>query len=168
VLESVLINVAKFQILRPSQQSRLEMHLPLQLLFPALTLLPLVSSQSTDWKHQLDEANHLLSQGNYNDAIALYHEVIRAYPPPIRLILETDDKNYLSYYKRALSYLGLSRYHSALEDLNSVLAIQPDFSAALLQRGKILTWQGDFTKAVQDLRHAGHQEEFVFPKSGWG
>ena len=76
-------------------------------------------------------------------------------------IVEKDKKNYLSYYKRALSYLGLSRYHAAITDLNSVLEIQPDFSAALLQRGKILAWQGDFSSAVKDLQKAQKQDELV-------
>jgi tetratricopeptide (TPR) repeat protein len=76
-------------------------------------------------------------------------------------IVEKDKKNYLSYYKRALSYLGLSRYHAAITDLDSVLEIQPDFSAALLQRGKILAWQGDFSGAVKDLQKAQKQDELV-------
>jgi DnaJ homolog subfamily C member 3 len=79
--------------------------------------------------------------------------------------VEKDSTNYLSYYKRALSYLGLSRYHAAISDLNSVLAIQPDFSAALVQRGKILAWQGDFPNSLKDLQQAGKQDEFVKPPS---
>jgi len=45
--------------------------------------------------------------------------------------------------------------------LNSVLEIQPDFSAALLQRGKLLSWQGDFTNAIKDLQKAGKQNDLV-------
>jgi DnaJ family protein C protein 3 len=81
-------------------------------------------------------------------------------------LLERDKKNYLSYYKRALSYLGLQRHHAAISDLNSVLAIQPDFSAALVQRGKLLAWQGDFTNAVKDLKKASKQDDFVTPRRG--
>jgi DnaJ family protein C protein 3 len=81
-------------------------------------------------------------------------------------LLERDKKNYLSYYKRALSYLGLQRHHAAISDLNSVLAIQPEFSAALVQRGKLLAWQGDFTNAVKDLKKASKQDDFVYPRSG--
>ena len=50
-----------------------------------------------------------------------------------------------------------------MEDLNAVLTIQPDFSAALIQRGKIYVWQGDFSKAITDLKQAGHQNDFVRP-----
>ena len=39
--------------------------------------------------------------------------------------------------------------------------MQPDFSAALVQRGKILAWQGDFTNAVKDLQKATKQDDFV-------
>ena len=79
---------------------------------------------------------------------------------------EKDKKNYLSYYKRALSYLGLHRHHAAISDLNSVLAMQPDFSAALVQRGKLLAWQGDFPNAVKDLKKASRQDDFVQPFFG--
>ena len=79
---------------------------------------------------------------------------------------EKDKKNYLSYYKRALSYLGLHRYNAAISDLNSVLVIQPDFSAALVQRGKILAWQGDFANSVKDLKRTKTQDEFVFTSEG--
>jgi DnaJ homolog subfamily C member 3 len=115
-----------------------------------------------DVNQALNRANTLLSQGKYTDAISLYDDVIRIslYCTKSKGI-EKDKKNYLSYYKRALSYLGLSRYHAAITDLNSVLAIQPDFSAALVQRGKILAWQGDFVNAVKDLKKAGRQDEFV-------
>jgi len=74
---------------------------------------------------------------------------------------ERDRKNYLSYYKRALAYLGLSRNHAAIADLNAVLEIQPDFSAALAQRGKILAKEGDFANAVNDLKKARKQDELV-------
>jgi DnaJ homolog subfamily C member 3 len=67
----------------------------------------------------------------------------------------------LSYYKRALSFLGMHRHNAALSDLTSVLSIQPDFSAALVQRGKILSWQGDFENAIKDLKKAKTQNELV-------
>jgi hypothetical protein len=37
-------------------------------------------SGSDDWKHDLDSANALLSQGKYTDAIALYDTVLRISP----------------------------------------------------------------------------------------
>jgi len=120
-----------------------------------------------EWKLDLDSANTLLSQGKYNDAIALYDTVLRSpRSSDVSDFIEKDKKNYLSYYKRALSYLGLHRYNAAISDLNSVLAIQPDFSAALVQRGKILAWQGDFTNALKDLKKAKNQDEFVFTLEG--
>jgi DnaJ homolog subfamily C member 3 len=120
------------------------------------------SAGGIDWKLDLDRANTLLAQGKYSDAISLYDDVIRTHSCiKAANIVEKDKKNYLSYYKRALSYLGLSRYHAAITDLNSVLEIQPDFSAALLQRGKILAWQGDFSSAVKDLQKAQKQDDLV-------
>ena len=112
----------------------------------------------------LDRANSLLSQGKFSDAISLYGSVIRIYRTTCGLELtfeEKDKKNYLSYYKRALSYLGLHRYHAALSDLNAVLEIQPDFSAALVQRGKLFAWQGDYVNAINDLKKARQDHELV-------
>jgi DnaJ family protein C protein 3 len=116
-----------------------------------------------DRKVDLDRANALLAQGQYTDAIALYDDVIRMSTVIPTNVVEKDKSNYLSYYKRALSYLGLSRFHAAISDLDSVLAIQPDFSAALVQRGKLYAWQGEFQKAVTDLKKAHGQDEFVYP-----
>jgi len=114
----------------------------------------------------LDRANSLLSQGKFSDAIVLYDSVIRIYPSTcgLKLTFEgKDKKNYLSYYKRALSYLGLHRYLAAISDLNAVLEIQPDFSAALVQRGKLFAWQGDYVNAIKDLTKARPDHELVTP-----
>jgi DnaJ homolog subfamily C member 3 len=120
------------------------------------------SAGGNDWKLDVDRANTLLTQGKYTDAISLYDEVIRIFSClKATNSIEKDKKNYLSYYKRALSYLGLSRFHAAITDLNTVLEIQPDFSAALLRRGRILAWQGDFSNALKDLQKVPNQDDLV-------
>ena len=130
---------------------------------PLLGAAAKTASEKGDLQLDLERANAFLSQGKYSDAISLYDDVIRKFPLSWANLTksEKDKSNYLSFYKRALSYLGLSRYHSAIADLNSVLEIQPDFSAALMQRGKLLSWQGDFTKAIRDLQKAGKQDELI-------
>lgn len=42
-----------------------------------------------------------------------------------------------------------------------MLELQPDFSAALVQRGKVLAWQGDLANAIKDLQKAQKQDELV-------
>jgi len=76
-------------------------------------------------------------------------------------IVDKDEKNYILYYKRALSYLGLHRYSAAIADLDTVLAIQPEFSIALAQRGKLLAKQGDFANAIEDLKKTQTEPELV-------
>jgi DnaJ homolog subfamily C member 3 len=116
-----------------------------------------------DGQIDLDRANTLLAQGKYNEAIALYDGAIRITHSYQGIdCVEKDKNNYLSYYKRALAYLGSSRNHAAITDLNSVIAIQPDFTAALLQRGKLLAWQGDFSNAIKDLTKVKNQDNLVF------
>jgi len=57
----------------------------------------------------------------------------------------------------------LHRYLAAISDLNAVLEIQPDFSAALVQRGKLFAWQGDYVNAIKDLTKARPDHELVTP-----
>lgn len=57
----------------------------------------------------------------------------------------------MTHFKRATVYLALGKQKSALDDLNTVLAKKPDFSAARLQRGTILIKQGKLDEAHIDL-----------------
>lgn len=71
----------------------------------------------------------------------------------------------MSYFKRAATYLTLGRNNQALADFTTILKLKPDFGQALLQRGKIYTKAGEFTKAKQDLEayYASHHSEQEIP-----
>ena len=64
---------------------------------------------------------------------------------------EADPKNYLTYFKRATVYLALGKSKPALEDLNQVIQLKPDFQSARLQRGGVLMKQGFLDEAHIDL-----------------
>lgn len=88
----------------------------------------------------LEMGRQLMSKGQYADALSHYHAAIDA-----------DPENYLTYYKRATAYLGLGKSKSALEDLNEVIALKPDFLAARHQRGTVLLKQGHLEEAHIDF-----------------
>ncbi len=63
---------------------------------------------------------------------------------------DADPNNYMSYYRRGTVFLAMGRFKSALSDLNKVIELKPDFSAARLQRANVLTKQGSFEQAIND------------------
>ena len=95
----------------------------------------------------LDQGTSLLSQGKFNDALVHFQAAIDA-----------DRKNYLAYFKRATIYLALGRHKSALDDLNDVIYLKPDFVAARAQRGSILFKLGRIEEAQTDLHYVLQSE----------
>ena len=78
---------------------------------------------------------------------------------------EADPSNYLTIFKRATVYLALGKHKAALDDLNEVIVLKPDFLAARLQRGSVLLKQGRLDEAHIDfewvLRLEPYNEEAV-------
>ncbi|KAF9933223.1 hypothetical protein FBU30_006164 [Linnemannia zychae] len=118
-------------------------------LLPIILSVQVVRAEEPQTTQQfLDQASALLGKGEYNLALQSYDAAI-----------DRDPSNYLSYFKRAATYLTLGRNNQALADFTTILKLKPDFSQALLQRGKIYTKAGEFAKAKQDLEayYASHQ-----------
>lgn len=88
----------------------------------------------------LELGRQLLAKGQYADALSHYHAAV-----------EGDPENYLTYFKRATVYLALGKSKPALEDLNEVIALKPDFLAARHQRGTVLLKQGHLDDAHIDF-----------------
>ena len=144
------------------------------LLLPALLALHQVAAEPVTTQQYLDQANLYLGQGEFNKALQSYdaaigkeHKLQRkmgTFLTPsllfvrrlthfflIHRILDRDPSNYLSYFKRAATYLTMGRNNQALADFTTILRLKPDFGQALLQRGKIYTKAGEFSKAKEDL-----------------
>ena len=66
-------------------------------------------------------------------------------------MLESDPKNYLTYFKRSTVYQAMGRYKSALEDLNESLNLNPNFLPARLQKAIVLYRQGNLDEAHIDF-----------------
>ncbi|KAG0647360.1 subfamily C member 3 [Hyphodiscus hymeniophilus] len=91
----------------------------------------------------LASANAHLAKGETNDALTYYDVAI-----------SRDPRNYLTYFKRATTYLSLGRTVQATQDFDKVLDIKPGFEGALQQRAKIKAKAGDWEGARKDYNAA--------------
>jgi len=97
----------------------------------------------------LASAREHSSRGEANDALTYYDAAI------VR-----DPQNYLTYFRRATTYLSLGRTAKATADFDKVLSIKPTFEAAFQQRGRIKAKNGEWAGAVKDLvAHGKSQDE---------
>ncbi|XP_054159835.1 dnaJ homolog subfamily C member 3-like [Oppia nitens] len=105
-------------------------------------------------ENHLEMGRQMLSRGQYSDALSHYH-----------MAVEADPNNYLTIFKRATVYLALGKHKAALDDLNEVIVLKPDFLAARLQRGSVLLKQGRLDESHIDyewvLRLEPYNEEAV-------
>jgi DnaJ family protein C protein 3 len=96
----------------------------------------------------LASANAHLAKGETNDALTYYDVAILR-----------DPQNYLTYFKRATTYLSLGRTAQATQDFDKVLDIKPGFEGALQQRAKIKAKAGDWEAARKDFIAHGKSVE---------
>ncbi|KAJ8917062.1 hypothetical protein NQ315_012981, partial [Exocentrus adspersus] len=62
-----------------------------------------------------------------------------------------DPNNYLTYFKRGMVYLALGKAKNAISDLDRVLELKPDFSAARISRGNVHLKQANYDLAQLDF-----------------
>ncbi|KAG0234974.1 hypothetical protein B0O80DRAFT_409026 [Mortierella sp. GBAus27b] len=122
-------------------------------LLPVILSLQQACAEPQTTQQFLDQASAYLGQGDFNLALQSYDAAI-----------DQDPTNYLSYFKRATTYLTLGRNHQALSDFTTILKLKPDFNQALFQRGKLYAKSGEFGKAKEDLQQyrsstSSHSEE---------
>lgn len=74
---------------------------------------------------------------------------------------EGDPSNYLTYFKRGTVYLALGKAKNALSDLDLVIELKPDFTAARLSRGTIHLKQADYDLAQLDFYNVVSFNNFI-------
>jgi DnaJ family protein C protein 3 len=107
----------------------------------------------------LSEGSSYLTSGKLNDALISFDAAIRKFDLYMFVVdtnlsikgMEPD--NYLSYFKRATTYLTLGRNNAAAEDFTKILSLKPEFDKALLQRARIYVKDGNFELAIRDLEN---------------
>ncbi|XP_071543692.1 dnaJ homolog subfamily C member 3 [Panulirus ornatus] len=95
----------------------------------------------------LEMGVQMLAKGQLHDALSHFHAAI-----------DGDPSNYLSYYRRATVYLALGRSRTGLQDLDEVIKLKPDFTAARAQRGGVLVKLGRLEEAHIDLENVLRKE----------
>ncbi|XP_076043654.1 dnaJ homolog subfamily C member P58IPK [Oratosquilla oratoria] len=101
-----------------------------------VTFLEVESTSAAEVDRHLQMGVQMLARGQLHDALSHFHAAI-----------EGDPSNYLSYYRRATVYLALGRFRPGLQDLDEVIRIKPDFTAARSQRAGVLLKLGRLDEA---------------------
>ncbi|EHK23241.1 uncharacterized protein TRIVIDRAFT_36610 [Trichoderma virens Gv29-8] len=92
----------------------------------------------------LTSAQEHLTKGETNEALAYFDAAIAR-----------DPTNYLSFFKRATTYLSLGRANLATEDFNKVLSLKPGFPGAHIQLAKIKAKAADWDGARAEYTAGG-------------
>lgn len=117
-----------------------------------LRLSEVECTSAAEIDRHLEMGVQMLAKGQLHDALSHFHAAI-----------DGDPSNYLSYYRRATVYLALGRSRTGLQDLDEVIRLKPDFTAARAQRGGVLVKLGRLEEAHIDLENVlrkepGHEE----------
>ncbi|KAI9209629.1 uncharacterized protein BJ171DRAFT_418329, partial [Polychytrium aggregatum] len=115
------------------------------LLWTSLLIVSLLAragsaSPQVEAKKFLDEAKVHLSQARYHEALSAYESAIAI-----------DPSNYMTYFRRAATYLNMGRTTPAIHDFSKVLELKPGFEQALLQRGRLYAKDCALENAYNDL-----------------
>uniref|UniRef100_A0A0R3RWM8 J domain-containing protein n=1 Tax=Elaeophora elaphi TaxID=1147741 RepID=A0A0R3RWM8_9BILA len=102
-----------------------------------------VDCSQMEVSRHMEMGRQFLSKGQFADALSHYHAAI-----------DLDPKNYQTLYSRATVYLAIGKSKAALPDLDSVIRLKPDFTAARIERGNVLLKQGDIQQAKADFEAA--------------
>lgn len=84
----------------------------------------------------LSTAQTHLARGETSEALTFYDAAIAR-----------DPSNYLTFFKRATTYLSLGRTSQATDDFNRVLSLKPGFEGAHVQLAKLKAKTGDWDAA---------------------
>lgn len=98
----------------------------------------------------LDSAQAHLSKGQTGDALVYYDAAIAK-----------DPTNYLTFFKRATTYLSLGRTSQATDDFEKVLSLKPGFEGAHVQLGKLKARTADWDAAKEHYKKAKKTDEIA-------
>ncbi|KAI1438167.1 DnaJ domain-containing protein [Xylaria sp. CBS 124048] len=88
----------------------------------------------------LSSAQTHIAKGETNEALVYYDAAIAR-----------DPSDYLTFFKRATTYLSLGRTSQATSDFNKVLQLRPGFEGAHLQLGKLKAKSADWDGAKEQF-----------------
>lgn len=89
-----------------------------------------------------------MAKGETNEALTYYDAAIAR-----------DPSDYLTFFKRATTYLSLGRTSQATSDFNKVLQLRPGFEGAHLQLGKLKAKAADWEGAKKEYLSANQKTD---------
>jgi len=98
-------------------------------------------------------AEEFFALGNYDYDIGKCQDAVVAYTKALQL----DPQFTQVYNNRAYTQMRLRNYTDAMNDLNKVLSIRPNYTLALINRGDLYNYYGpiiDRKKAIDDYQKA--------------
>lgn len=117
---------------------------------PSLALSSSDIPADTPVSKLLASAQNHLSKGETGDALVYYDAAIAR-----------DPTNYLTFFKRATTYLSLGRTSQATDDFEKVLSLKPGFEGAHVQLGRLRARSGDWDAAKEHYTQAKKPDEIV-------
>jgi DnaJ family protein C protein 3 len=117
---------------------------------PSLCLSTTDIPADTPVSQLLASAQSHLSKGETGDALVYYDAAVAR-----------DPTNYLTFFKRATTYLSLGRTSQATDDFEKVLSLKPGFEGAHVQLGKLKARFGDWDAAKKHYQKAKKTEEIA-------
>jgi DnaJ family protein C protein 3 len=99
-----------------------------------------IDGSLSEIERHLELGKQFLAKGQFADSLTHYHAAV-----------DLDPDNYQTLYRRATVYLAMGKSKSALPDLDKVVQLKSDFTAARIQRGNVLLKQGDLDGAQTDF-----------------
>lgn len=94
-----------------------------------------------------EEANNFFKEGNYEQAIKIYSE-----------ILDEDPENYMVFSNRSATYIKMGKYEEALYDAAQCTKLKPDWGKAWGRLGGALHGQGKYDDALVAYNKANELE----------
>uniref|UniRef100_A0A915PUK0 MalT-like TPR region domain-containing protein n=1 Tax=Setaria digitata TaxID=48799 RepID=A0A915PUK0_9BILA len=82
-------------------------------------------------------ANRAFQDGNFNQALSLYHTAIQLYPT-----------NSILYSNRSAIFLRLKRFHESLDDAKQAILLSPKWAKGYFREGDALRGVGKFDEAI--------------------
>ena len=101
-------------------------------------------------------ANKYLEDGNYEEALRVFDEVIAGYP-------EYKD----AYMSRAITLMQMQEFEKSRRDFDRALTLDKNFAAAYANRGILNDRTGNYREAVSDYRKAAELNPDLAEGPGW-
>ncbi|HBB35860.1 MAG TPA: hypothetical protein DDZ80_02830 [Cyanobacteria bacterium UBA8803] len=101
------------------------------------------TAQGSNLDQLWQQATELLGLGQYNEAIALFDQILKLQP-----------NSFLAWYWRGNSFKNLGQYETAIASYQAALQIEPDYLLAWFEQGNTLYQLQQYEASIRSWRQA--------------